>query len=141
MILGEFDPKKETAFLLGRFQPPHEGHLALVVECLKRHSQVCIGVREPVGDDKNPFTFEQIEKFWVSRLNGAEIADRVCIVRLPNIAGVFYGRDVGYKIERIDLDSTLQAVSATDARARMFSTGLRGKPTQKMIVRGTPGVI
>jgi hypothetical protein len=38
---------------------------------------------------------------------------------LPNITSVFYGRDVGYTIERIDLDSKIQDISATDARRKM----------------------
>jgi hypothetical protein len=32
---------------------------------------------------------------------------------------VFYGRDVGYSVERINLDETLEIVSATAVRQRM----------------------
>jgi hypothetical protein len=35
---------------------------------------------------------------------------------LPNITNVYYGRDVGYLIERIALDEATEAVSATNIR-------------------------
>ena len=44
---------------------------------------------------------------------------RFNIILVPNITNVFYGRDVGYKIERIDLDQALQEISATRERVKM----------------------
>jgi adenylylsulfate kinase len=41
-------------------------------------------------------------------------------VPLPNISHVFYGRDVGYKVERIELDTSVEAISATSVRSRLF---------------------
>jgi adenylylsulfate kinase len=41
------------------------------------------------------------------------------VVPLPNITSIFYGRSVGYTIERIDLDSNIQDISATDVRRKM----------------------
>ena len=38
------------------------------------------------------------------------------VVPLPNITNVFYGRDVGYTVERIVLDETTEAISATQVR-------------------------
>jgi hypothetical protein len=43
---------------------------------------------------------------------------------VPNITNIFYGRDVGYSIERIDLSQELQDVSATKVRAQMEAQGL-----------------
>jgi hypothetical protein len=37
-------------------------------------------------------------------------------VPLPNISHVFYGRDVGYVVERIVLDEATEAISATQTR-------------------------
>jgi hypothetical protein len=34
----------------------------------------------------------------------------------PNISDVFYGRDVGYNVERIVLDKDKEAISATKMR-------------------------
>jgi hypothetical protein len=43
-------------------------------------------------------------------------ARRFVVVPLPNITNVFYGRDVGYTVERITLDETTEAIFATVLR-------------------------
>jgi hypothetical protein len=48
-----------------------------------------------------------------------EFEGRFLVVPLPNITNVFYGRDVGYAVERIDLDLNLQTISASDLRRRL----------------------
>lgn len=113
-----FDPKKPTALFLGRYQPFHDGHKALIVEGLKRVGQVCIAVRNTQGtDEKNPFDFEYVR----SRIEHGmrEYEGRFIVVPVPNITSIFYGRDVGYKVERIELDSTLEGISATETRRKM----------------------
>jgi hypothetical protein len=42
-------------------------------------------------------------------------AGRFVVVPVPNITHVFYGRDVGYVVERIVLDK-IEAISATQLR-------------------------
>ena len=44
---------------------------------------------------------------------------KIAIIPVPNITNIFYGRDVGYSIERIDLSEALQAISATNIRKAM----------------------
>lgn len=111
-----FEPKQPTALLLGRFQPFHDGHRALAVEAIRRVGQVCIAVRDTGGTDaKNPYPFEQVRQRIEIAL--ADHRGRFAVVPLPNVTNVFYGRDVGYAIERIDLDEALHGVSATKIRA------------------------
>ena len=43
-------------------------------------------------------------------------AGRFVVMALPNISNVFYGRDVGYTVERIVLDEKTEAISATLVR-------------------------
>ena len=108
-----FDTKRPTALFVGRYQPFHDGHRALIIEGLRRVGQVCIAVRDTAGTDgNNPFDFEYVR----ARIEHAlrEFEGRFLVVPLPNITHVFYGRDVGYAVERIDLDLTLQAISASD---------------------------
>jgi adenylylsulfate kinase len=113
-----FDPKKPTALFVGRYQPFHDGHKALIVEGLKRVGQACIAVRNTQGtDEKNPFEFEYVRARIEHGLR--EYEGRFVVMPLPNITSVFYGRDVGYTIERIDLDTKIQDISATDARRKM----------------------
>jgi adenylylsulfate kinase len=113
-----FDSKRPTALFVGRYQPFHAGHRALIVEGIRRTGQVCIAVRDTAGTDaKNPFDFEYVR----ARIEHAlrEFEGCFLVVAVPNITHVFYGRDVGYVVERIDLDESLQAISATEMRARL----------------------
>jgi adenylylsulfate kinase len=141
LVRPSFDPKLPTAFFLGRYQPLHQAHKALIAEGIQRVGQACIAVRDTGGTDaKNPFDFEYVRGRIETGLR--EFEGRFVIIQVPNITNIFYGRNVGYAIERIDLDATLQAVSATDARARMFGVSLTGDQDRpSMIVRGMPGVI
>ena len=113
-----FDPKKPTALFVGRYQPFHDGHYGLIAEGIRRVGQACIAVRDTAGtNDKNPFSFHDVR----ARIEDAlkMHVGRFVVLHLPNISHVFYGRDVGYAIERIDLDASLHAISATDIRRRM----------------------
>ncbi|MDQ8728875.1 adenylyl-sulfate kinase [Bradyrhizobium sp. LHD-71] len=115
-----FDPKKPTALFVGRYQPFHDGHRALIVEGIKRVGQVCIAVRNTQGiDSKNPFDFEYVR----SRIEHAlrEFEGRFLVVPIPNISHIFYGRDVGYAIERIDLDDATESISATEMRRKLLA--------------------
>jgi hypothetical protein len=38
---------------------------------------------------------------------------RFVIVSVPNVTDVFSGRDVGYRLQRIDLDTALETITAT----------------------------
>jgi adenylylsulfate kinase len=115
-----FNHKKPTALFLGRYQPFHEGHKALIEEGLRRVGQVCIAVRNTGGaDDDNPFDFETVRARIEHGLREHE--GRFTVVSVPNIHHVFYGRDVGYTIERIEVDEAVEAISATELRRRLAS--------------------
>jgi len=110
-----FDPQKPTALFLGRYQPFHPGHQRLIEEGLRRVGQVCIAVRDTHGiDAKNPLPFFAVKQRIEAAL--AAYAGRFVIVPVPNITNVFYGRDVGYTVERIVLDEDTEAISATKMR-------------------------
>jgi cytidyltransferase-like protein len=105
-----------TGLVLGRFQPFHAGHKALVDEALKRYPQVMICVRSMPVSDKNPYTSLQARNFiWESV---GDYGDRVRVLPMPNIASVLYGREVGYKLERVHLDTETELISATAIRAQ-----------------------
>jgi adenylylsulfate kinase len=118
-LVNVFDPKKPTALFLGRYQPFHDGHKALIEEGLRRVGQACIAVRDTQGtDEKNPFNFEFVKSRIESGLR--EHAGKFVVVPLPNITNIFYGRDVGYKIEELVMPEAVQAISATKTRAAMY---------------------
>ena len=69
-----FDSKKPTVLLLGRWQPWHDGHLALFERALAKTGQVVIQVRDVEGSsggkgqDDNPFSYEDISKDIAEKL-------------------------------------------------------------------------
>lgn len=106
---------------VGRYQPFHDGHRHLVEEGIRRVGQVCLAVRNTHGiDSKNPLSFFEVKQRIDAGL--AVHAGRYIVVPLPNITHVFYGRDVGYVIERIELPPDLEGISATGIR-RHFRNG------------------
>jgi len=116
-----FDPQKPTALFVGRYQPFHAGHRRLIEEGLRRVGQACIAVRDTHRIDKrNPLTFFAVKQRIEAGLS--DYAGRFVVMPVPNITNVFYGRDVGYAIERIFLDESIEAISAT--RLRSLSTVL-----------------
>ena len=103
--------------MLGRWQPFHDGHLALFKEILKKTGQVCIMVRTMPQTNNNPFEFEDIKKRIKEKLK--DYAGQFDVVKVPNITNICYGRDVGYKIEEIVLPKQIQEISATKIRKEM----------------------
>ena len=118
----EWDNKKPTAQMLGRWQPFHDGHYALFEESIKKTGQVCIMVRDVQGVDDNPFDFESIKSKITKRLN-QKYKNRFKVVLVPNITNICYGRGVGYKIEEVVLSEKIQKISATKIRKTMREKG------------------
>ena len=111
-----YDWTEPTTLQLGRYQPWHEGHQALKVEAHKRTDQVLIGVRNTHGtSEKDPLPYEEVVEY-ILRSNEQ---DSQLIMKLPNITNIVYGRDVGYKIEHVDLPQEIKNISATQKRKEM----------------------
>ena len=108
------DYSKPTAQMLGRWQPFHDGHLALFKEILKKTGQVLIMVRTLPKSKDNPYEFEEIKKRIEERLK--EYSDKFEVIQVPNITNICYGRGVGYEIEEIILPKEIQKISATKIR-------------------------
>jgi hypothetical protein len=118
LLRPTFDPQRPTALFVGRYQPFHDGHRHLVEEGIRRVGQACLAVRNTHGtDSKNPLSFFEVKQRIEAGL--AAHAGRYIVVPLPNITHVFYGRDVGYVIERIELTPDLEAISATGIRRHL----------------------
>ena len=73
----EWDNKKPTAQMLGRWQPFHDGHYTLFKEIIKKTGQVCIQIRDVQGVDDNPFDFETVKKNIIK--NGIRIP--ICLYK------------------------------------------------------------
>jgi cytidyltransferase-like protein len=116
---GLLNTKLSTGLMLGRFQPWHKGHRTLFEQVLAKVGQVCIAVRDTQGtSEKDPFDFETVQANIRKDLD-PEYAGKYVIVQLPNITGIYYGRDVGYTVEKLKLPDEIEAISATAIRKAM----------------------
>ena len=97
------------SLVIGRFQPLHEGHKALINTLLAEGKKVCVGLMDTDIDADNPYTIEQRKQMFADAFG-----DAVEIVVLPPVAEVCYGREVGYDIRRIEHDK--EHVRASDIR-------------------------
>ena len=126
-----FDSKKPTVLLLGRWQPWHDGHLALFERALAKTGQVVIQVRDVEGSsggkgqDDNPFSYEDISKDIAEKLSlsGYKINEDFVIQLVPNITNITYGRGVGYEIEEESFSSDIESISATKIRKSLRDEG------------------
>jgi len=131
-----------AALMIGRYQPWHDGHRALFMQALEMEGYVVIGVRETHGQsDKNPFTFAEVKARIEESLRA--FVGSFEIRRLPNVTNIVYGRDVGYRITRIDLEPEIEAISATQMRSTL---NLVGQPERfhkaalvKLVAENVPG--
>jgi adenylylsulfate kinase len=115
----QFDWKKPTVQLLGRYQPWHPGHRALFEQALAKTGQVVIEIRDCQGwNNSNPFTFEQVKDF-IRRDLDPLYQGQYEIMLVPNIVEICYGRDVGYQITKVELPEDIQKISATEIRKTM----------------------
>ncbi len=111
-----FDWSAPTTLQLGRYQPWHEGHQALKEEAHKRTKQVLVGVRNTYKtSEKDPLKYDEVATY-IQQDNPFK---DTLVLRLPNITNIIYGRDVGYKIEQVDLGADIHAISATQKRKEM----------------------
>lgn len=119
--IGYIDATKPTALMIGRFQPWHDGHTALFEAALAKHGQVCIAIRTmPVGPNDPldpPEVWDKIDAALSPKYFG--LYD---IVTVPNLVDVVYGRDVGWTVSKIDLPPEIEAIRATDIRAKTLKS-------------------
>jgi len=115
----EFDWRRPTVQMLGRWQPWHAGHRALFERAIAKTGQVCIMIRDCEDwNNSNPFRKEEVENFIHQDLQ-EKYAGKYIIVFVPNITNITYGRNVGYKIENEVFDEDTHSISATEIRKQM----------------------
>lgn len=115
----QFDWKKETVQMLGRWQPWHAGHRALFDRAIAKTGQVVIQIRDCQGwNGSNPFAIEQV-KHYIRRDLDPLYQGQYEIQVVPNIVNITYGRDVGYKIEQEVFDEEIHSISATKIREQL----------------------
>jgi len=105
---------KKYAIFIGRFQPPHKGHIELMDQKLKDNIPILIMVRDIEPDEKNPLTTNQTI-FLLEKYYSTKNVD-VTIMSIPDIESVNFGRGVGYEINEYIPPKDVASISATGIR-------------------------
>ena len=112
--------KNKYSMMIGRFQVFHNGHKFLIDKLLEEKKlPVLIAIRDVEKDEKNPFTAEQIKYSMEDKLKDYILNNLLKIIIIPDIAGVYYGRDVGYEVEKLEVPKEIAHISATKLRKEM----------------------
>lgn len=116
---------KKFAIFIGRYQALHEGHKYLFRKKIEEGIPVFVWVRKVLIDDKNPFDGSKvINMFARDEETSKWIEEEMMVVQLmPDVEGVYYGRDVGYKVEQIEVPKEIADISATKIREKMRKDG------------------
>jgi hypothetical protein len=80
-----------------------------------------IGIRDVPTDQKNPFTANQVMTMFFTDSETSEWMDKgmMLVQIIPDIEGVYYGRDVGYKVEQLSVPPEIAEISATKIREQL----------------------
>jgi hypothetical protein len=97
------------SLVIGRFQPLHDGHKAMIQTLLDEGKRVCVAIMDTGMSDENPYSLEAREAMVHSAFGNT-----VKVVVIPPIEDVCYGRDVGWGMRRVHHDS--EHIRATDIR-------------------------
>ena len=103
--------KERCAFFIGRFQPLHDGHKALIQTALDEGKPVVVALMDTEKDAGNPHSIDERRVMFAEAFG-----ERVQVIAIPPVAEVCYGRNVGYRIRRIHLSREIEAITATAIR-------------------------
>jgi nicotinic acid mononucleotide adenylyltransferase len=101
------------SLFIGRFQPPHIGHMFLFNEALKNNKKALIAIRDIEPDEKNPLEPVQVKELWEKIYEGN---NNVKVMIIPDIESVNWGRGVGYQTLEHVPPTDICNVSATQIR-------------------------
>ncbi len=101
---------------IGRFQPVHEGHVAIIRKVLDEGKAVAVLLRRTGVDEDNPYTADERSEMF-RRAFPSEYGNTLIVHALGfDVDEVCYGRGVGYGIREIRVDAETEAISATAIR-------------------------
>lgn len=101
------------SLFIGRWQPPHLGHMFLFNEALKEGKKVLIAIRDIAPDEKNPLNTSEVKELWKKIYSDNS---NVKVIVIPDIESVNWGRGVGYKTLEHVPPADIYNISATQIR-------------------------
>lgn len=87
------------SLVVGRFQPLHDGHKAVIQKLLDEGKRVCVALMDTKHEPCNPYNVAERILMFDKAFGG-----KVKVVVIPPIDEMCYGRNVGYHIRPIYLD-------------------------------------
>lgn len=102
--------KDKYSLFIGRWQPLHEGHLALFDKVRQEGKNILIAIRDTEIGKDNPLSAYERQEMIQEQVPDAKV------IIIPDIEEVVYGRGVGWGIREIRLDSEIEKISATEIR-------------------------
>jgi FAD synthase len=112
---------KKYALFIGRYQSLHEGHKYLFRKKISEGIPVLVAIRDVPTDQKNPFTAQQVMNMFTQDTEtfGWISEGMMKVTITEDIEGVYYGRDVGYKVEQLSVPPEIAEISATKIREQL----------------------
>ncbi len=101
---------------IGRWSPFHKGHTSIIYKKLQSNPTlpILILIRNTSTDQYPPIIRAKYIKAWMT-----SESIRGTIMIIPNIEGVYWGRDVGYNTQLVDTDVYTKQISGTEIRKNM----------------------
>ena len=105
--------KKKRGLLIGRWQTLHSGHDWLVEQVEHRGLRPIMAIRDTPVDDLNPHSTMERAMAIKNRYG-----ERVDVIVIPDIIGVYYGRKVGYDVVELKPPKEIATISGRKIRAK-----------------------
>jgi nicotinamide mononucleotide adenylyltransferase len=103
-----------NGLIIGRWQTLHEGHDWLIRQVIDKGLKPVVAVRAvEVDNDKNPNGVGTVMRNLIKRYG-----DKIDIIAIPDIKGVYYGRDVGYEVVELEPPEDIKKLSGSAIRAK-----------------------
>ncbi len=112
---------KKYSLFIGRYQPFHDGHEALIRSVLSEGKNVCIALRSTPYSETDPYSLKERVDMISGRFQKEMMLGNVVVVVIPDIEEVCYGRKVGWGIREIRLGPEVESISATEIRKRAIN--------------------
>jgi adenylylsulfate kinase len=104
----------KRAIFVGRFCPFHKGHLAIMQKKIDEGKPLLIFVRDTHYDIYSAKLRKRMIEACMHKL---KVDAKVLII--DDIESINYGRGVGYEVNEIKVDESIQNISATEIRKRI----------------------
>lgn len=110
------EPRELSVAFIGRWSPFHNGHKAIIDKKLDEGHRVLVLVRDTDISEDSLWTAEER-----AQMIRSVYRDEVEVRVIPDICSLAMGRDVGYRIETIEVPEETKRISGTTIRDMIWS--------------------